>query len=236
MIGRDQPVKPFELIRWAMAQADRPELKPMDGHVLLVLAVRAKDRKDGGWYRATCWPSLELIAKDCGRGHAGGPNSAVSESLKRLTDLGLIYNEPKGHGHPSVRELLYKPSGPQATTSQEDARPQESTPAASGKQACPPAGTEHARPQSPEVQENDQRENYQQKLNGHTRLPSSGQAVHPHNQGSSTDIDIARELSAIEAVDDPALKERLYRHLEAMAPESELVAAAVAKHAAGVRR
>jgi hypothetical protein len=216
VIGRTELVKPFDLVRWAMAQAERPDLKPIDGHVLLVLAVRAKDRKDGGWYRATCWPSLELIAKDCGRGHAGGPNSAVSESLKRLTDLGLIYNEPKGHGRPSVRELLYKPSGPQATTSQEDARPQESTPAASGKQACPPAGTEPARPQSAEVQENDQRENYQQKLNGHTRLPSGGQAVHPHNRGSSTDIDFARERKAVDDCQDPALKARLEQHFQEM--------------------
>lgn len=103
MIGRDDPVKPFELIRWAREQARVHDLRPVEAHVLLVLATYANED-------ATAWPSLRTLAVDCGlRPTAQGRCSSVSAALQRLQDLRLVWTRQGGHGKPAKRELLFNP-------------------------------------------------------------------------------------------------------------------------------
>lgn len=103
MIGRDEPVRPFELIRWARDQARAHNLRPVEAHVLLVLATYANEE-------ATAWPSLRTIATDCGlRPTAQGRCSSVSAAIRRLEDLRLVWTRQGGHGKPARRELLFNP-------------------------------------------------------------------------------------------------------------------------------
>lgn len=116
MIGRHGPVKPFDLIRWAREQTPAHDLKPLEGHILLVLATYADAD-------AKAFPSIETLARRCGlkpkavRGKDGTvhyANSAVSAALARLEDLQLVWTTQAGHGKPAIRELLYNPGQPAA--------------------------------------------------------------------------------------------------------------------------
>lgn len=114
MIGRDDPVKPFELIRWAREQARVHSLRPVEAHVLLVLATYANDE-------ATAWPSLRTLAVDCGlRPTDAGRCSSVSAALRRLEDLRLVWTRQGGHGKPARRELLFNPQRSVKTEPSED--------------------------------------------------------------------------------------------------------------------
>lgn len=117
MIGRTDPVKPFELIRWAREQVRVHNLKPREAHVLLVLATYANAK-------AEAWPSLRTIALDCGLspkkqvatdGRVTYSNSAASAAIRQLEDLKLVWTKQAGSGRPAVRELLYNPAQPSAT-------------------------------------------------------------------------------------------------------------------------
>lgn len=107
MIGRTQPVKPFELIRWARACARTHRLKAREAHVLLLLATYANDR-------AEAWPSIATLARDCGlkvKATPEGPrNTAISAALAALEDAGLIWRRQGGNGKPAVSELLFDPN------------------------------------------------------------------------------------------------------------------------------
>lgn len=134
MIGRDGPVKPFELIRWARYSArrehlwrreedgrvreDLERLKPLEAHLMLVLATYA-DKE------AVAFPSIKTLAIDCGlRPTEDGRNSAVSAALKRLEEMGLVWTKQGGHGRSARRELLFKPSGtPEGSDVDADAQP-----------------------------------------------------------------------------------------------------------------
>jgi hypothetical protein len=113
MIGRTEPIKPFELIRWARRQAREHKLRPLEAHVLLLLATYAN--KDG-----VAWPSIRSLALDAGlkvkarrRGDRDSviyENSAVSAALIRLQELGLIWRSQGGRGRPAITELLFNPA------------------------------------------------------------------------------------------------------------------------------
>lgn len=120
MIGRDGPVRPFDLIRWARRQTSKHHLKPLEGHVLLVLATYANSE-------AIAWPSIGRIAEDCGlkpkrveskSGSVYWTNSAVSAALAALEDKQLIWTRQSGSGQPAKRELLFNPE-PQPSASVE---------------------------------------------------------------------------------------------------------------------
>lgn len=98
MIGRDGPVRPFELIRWAREQAGALELAQLEAHLLLVLATYAN--RD-----AACWPSLRTLARDCRRGR-----SQISAALRRLEELDLVWSVQGGRGRAARRELLFNPN------------------------------------------------------------------------------------------------------------------------------
>lgn len=109
MIGREDPVRPFELIRWARDQAVVHSLKPVEAHVLLVLATYANEE-------AKAWPSIRTIAGNCGlRATGDGRCSSVSAALQRLQDHKLVWTTQGGHGRPATRELLFNPQ-PSAVT------------------------------------------------------------------------------------------------------------------------
>jgi len=121
VIGREGPVRPFELIRWARAQA-RIEQRDADGnarrltqleaHALLVLASYANAE-------AKAWPSIRSLALDCGLvprrperkdGKASAwRNDALSKALDALQDFQLIWSKRGGPGRPATRELLFNP-------------------------------------------------------------------------------------------------------------------------------
>jgi len=103
MIGRSEPLKPFELIRWARQQARDKELKPLEAHVLLVLSTYANDQ-------GVAWPSIKTIAEDCGRKPtASGRHSQVSAAIAALESHQLLWTRQGGHGKPAQRELLWNP-------------------------------------------------------------------------------------------------------------------------------
>jgi hypothetical protein len=113
VIGRTGPVDRWALIRWARAQAVAHELKPLDAHVLLVLATYANSECEA-------WPSIKTLALDCGlkptppRPRKDGKASAwrnnqISVALDRLQEKQLIWSTRRGPGQPAVRELLFNP-------------------------------------------------------------------------------------------------------------------------------
>ena len=103
MIGRTEPLKPFELIRWARQQARDKDLKPLEAHVLLVLSTYANS--DG-----VAWPSIKTIAEDCGRKPTpSGRHSQISAALAALEGHKLLWTRQGGHGKPAQRELLWNP-------------------------------------------------------------------------------------------------------------------------------
>lgn len=120
MIGRAGPVKPFELIRWARAQAREHELTQLEAHVLLLLATYA-DKE------AVAWPSVATLARDsCLKvsvrvrdGRREESNSSVSAALVRLEELQLIWRKQGGRGRPAKTELLFNPATWQPTDTQE---------------------------------------------------------------------------------------------------------------------
>lgn len=120
MIGREGDVKPFELIRWARAAASRHSLKPLEAHVLLVLATYAN--ADG-----IAWPSVKTLALDCGlRPTSTGRNSSVSAAISRLEELQLVWTKQAGHGQPAKRELLFNPAA--EPSGRQDGRNSSATP------------------------------------------------------------------------------------------------------------
>jgi hypothetical protein len=105
MIGREGEVKAFELIRWARHQARAQHLRPLEAHVLLLLATYANTAN------CTAWPSLRTLALDSGlKPTSDGRNSAVSAALSRLEELQLVWTCQGGHGRPARRELLFNPA------------------------------------------------------------------------------------------------------------------------------
>jgi Helix-turn-helix domain len=116
VIGRRGTIKPFQLIRWARAQALERSLRPLEAHLLLVLATYANAE-------GVAWPSIATLARDAGlkvkvvkrRDRAGRvrttyENSAVSAALAHLQQLGLIWRTQHGPGRPGNTELLFNPS------------------------------------------------------------------------------------------------------------------------------
>jgi hypothetical protein len=118
MIGREGPVQPFALLRWARQQARDKDLKPLEAHVLLLLATYANEQ-------AIAWPSIATLARDAAlrvtvRHRRGGrveeSNSSISAALVRLEELQLIWRRQAGRGRPATCELLCpggEPSGRQ---------------------------------------------------------------------------------------------------------------------------
>lgn len=128
MIGRQEAVDHFELVRWARAQAHpdkrhvgthaqtgeplpgRP-LRPLEGHLLLVLATYANEN-------GIAWPSVKALAEDVGykvrererNGRVIFENSHVTKVLADLQDVGLVWSRRRGRGQSAERELLM-PSG-----------------------------------------------------------------------------------------------------------------------------
>jgi hypothetical protein len=120
VIGRDVPLKPFVVIRWARAMACPPSerreyrddprcpdgLKPLQAHVLLILATYANDQGEA-------WPSIAQVARDAGRRPTKqGRHSAVSQALQ---DLGtwptkVVWSTERGRGKTAMRELLLDPA------------------------------------------------------------------------------------------------------------------------------
>jgi len=124
MIGRDTPVKGFDLIRWARRQAVESKLRPLEAHVLLVLATYANED-------CVAWPSIKTLAEASGLKPTaavsrGGVeyhrNSAVSAALQGLEDRQLIWTKQGGHGRSAERELLYNPQ-PEPSASAEGSPP-----------------------------------------------------------------------------------------------------------------
>jgi hypothetical protein len=107
VIGRaGGQVKPFELLRWARAQASAHHLRTLEAHVLLLLATYAD--KD-----AIAYPSIRTLALDSGlKPTKDGRNSAVSAALGRLQELQLVWTVQGGHGASARRELLFNPGQP----------------------------------------------------------------------------------------------------------------------------
>jgi hypothetical protein len=105
MIGREGEVRAFEMIRWARHQARAQHLRPLEAHVLLLLATYANTAN------CTAWPSLRTLALDSGlKPTSDGRNSAVSAALSRLEELQLVWTCQGGHGRPARRELLFNPA------------------------------------------------------------------------------------------------------------------------------
>jgi hypothetical protein len=107
VIGRTGPVRPFELIRWARQQARAHGLRPLEAHVLLLLATYANED-------AQAWPSVAALAMDAGLAVTRRPNrppsnSSVSAALVRLEELQLIWRRQAGRG-PARTELLFNPT------------------------------------------------------------------------------------------------------------------------------
>ena len=209
MIGRDGPVKPFELIRWARRQATVHGLRTLEAHVLLLLATYANE--DG-----VAWPSLKTLALDSGlRPTKDGRNSAVSAALARLEELRLIWTKQGGHGRPSQRELLFNPaSQPSAHTegSRPDAKAQPSgSPEGSASQSgAEPSGYAEASnrtlPGQPSGYAEVQPSGYAEENcqgNGHLQLP---------NQNGQESLPATRKAhpSAL-TDDDPAVVRQLIR-------------------------
>jgi hypothetical protein len=97
VIGRDGPVKPFELIRWARQQATAHSLHQTEAQVLLVLATYAN---------ADCvaWPSLNTLTADCRRSRR-----QIVYAIRRLEELQLVWSAQGGNGRSARRELLFNP-------------------------------------------------------------------------------------------------------------------------------
>lgn len=232
VIGRDGPVKPFALIRWAREQASvehrgadgsRTKLKPIESHLLLVLATYANAD-------ATAWPSVRTLAMDCGlKPYRDGRCSAVSAALQRLGDLQLIWTKQGGRGRSARRELLCKPVQPQgeavgedraeiaeplATARSNDAETHGRTEGKADNLTAQPHVPTCAQPHAVADQ------NYQGEENRTTKKQNDQESLPPWREASATDrreeqdtIDLEAELRAIEAVEDPRLKERLFAHL-----------------------
>lgn len=117
MIGREGQVEPFALIRWARGQAREHDLRPLEAHVLLLLATYAN--RD-----AIAWPRIATLALDVGltvkrrqrrdprsgRIRSSEGNSAISAALARLEELQLIWRKQAGRGRAVRIELLFNPS------------------------------------------------------------------------------------------------------------------------------
>jgi hypothetical protein len=106
VIGRADPVKPFELLRWARSQATVHGLRTLEAHVLLLLATYADEN-------AIAFPSIKRLALDSGlKPSKDGRNSAVSAAIGRLQELQLVWTVQGGHGASARRELLFDPAQP----------------------------------------------------------------------------------------------------------------------------
>jgi Helix-turn-helix domain len=125
MIGRAEPIKSWELVRWARQRASvehtdldgrRVTLTPLQAHVLLVLATYADQN-------AIAWPSVRTIALDCGLKPAkDGRSRAITAALSRLGELQLVWTKQGGNGRSARRELLFNPERSLAHT-REAAKP-----------------------------------------------------------------------------------------------------------------
>lgn len=137
MIGRNEQLAPFDLMKWAREmsapQASREPFKLRDGrtydprlddraadglrsldaHVLLLLAQYADSE-------GKCWPGVKVLGERSGlrvhhkvdkrTGGSGGYTcSALSDSLGRLFAAGLVWWDRQGR-RSVVRELLFDPS------------------------------------------------------------------------------------------------------------------------------
>jgi len=130
VIGHNGNVRPFDLIRWARQQVAGHDLRPLEGHVLLVLATYAN--ADG-----IAWPSIRTLARDCGLTPTqAGSHSSVSRALARLEELGLVWTTQGGKGHPAKRELLFNPAA--KPSPQADGMTDEPSPGADGNGRPPP--------------------------------------------------------------------------------------------------
>lgn len=112
MIRARGKVTGFGITRWAIDMVAERQLRPLEGHVLLLLACHAKidDPAHPDFCRA--WPSVETLARQCGlkvvrKGDGAGRNSSISAALARLEELQLIWSTQSGNGRTARRELLY---------------------------------------------------------------------------------------------------------------------------------
>ncbi len=104
MIGRKESVRPLQAIRWARNQVTERGLKPLEAHVLLLLATYVNE--DG-----EAWPSIRTLALQAGvKPTKAGTSSAVSKAIRGLEEAGLIWSRQGGSGRPAIRELLFDPS------------------------------------------------------------------------------------------------------------------------------
>lgn len=103
-----QGASPYDMHEWARLQTRKHQLKPREGHLLLVLIGYA-DR-----HTLKCYPAIPTLARDCGlkvstyefaaqdRGprekRTASRNSTISAALKRLEALDLIRICPRGQG------------------------------------------------------------------------------------------------------------------------------------------
>lgn len=101
MIGREGPVDHFKLMRWARRMASACALKPIEAHILIVLASYANEKGEA-------WPQIKTLTRDCGRTPTPtGSNSAISTALGSLQKKELIWTRGGGKGRPATRELLF---------------------------------------------------------------------------------------------------------------------------------
>ena len=145
MIGRTEPVKPFDLIWWARHQghhvevercgwceAGVPPVAQLSRTALQVLVLLATYGNEEG----KAWPAVSRIAREAGlavkkvRGRECESN-AVSAAITELTERGLIWRKGRGPGHSAVIELLFQT--PRRTGGQQD------PPRIRGRRADPPA-------------------------------------------------------------------------------------------------
>jgi hypothetical protein len=175
MIGRTEPVKTWELVRWAREQAVACELRLLEAHVLLLLSTYANSE-------CISWPSVKTLALQCGlKPTASGRNSAVSAALHRLQELQLIWTTQAGRGRTSRRELLFNPQA-QPSAEQDGRGPIPSALAdgsTNGAGPLPSAPTDPAvRPDGPEEPE-EQNSRNSQKRTPKTAIRSHGRLSRP---------------------------------------------------------
>ncbi len=117
MIGRERPYKPYELDRWVRGLVASHGVTSTELLVAFYLASRAKDEKEGRWYRAVSWPSVATIAQECGykvntvkrkSGRVDRTNSTIAAALRGLERKNVLWSEQSGR-QGAVRELLFNP-------------------------------------------------------------------------------------------------------------------------------
>jgi Helix-turn-helix domain len=188
MIGRTEPLKPFEAIRWAKARArekdsnGKPRLRQLEAQLLLVLATYAGE--DG-----VAFPSVKRLAENCAL-KADPSHSGVHRALRRLEDLGLIWTRQAGRGHPARRELLVQPAEQFPTGNSKSTEQQ--SPHGDGK--CG-AGDGSAVPGQGHELSPDEDTNYQ--ANGQEEMPKNRTA-----RGSSPSMGTASDPSSGRADDE----------------------------------